>query len=327
VDRKVALFWDKHPKGVKCSLCPKYCIIPEGEYGGCRKRHNIGGTLFAENYAQSIAINLDPMEKKPLYHFHPFSQILSLGPNSCNLHCQFCQNYTISLQDAHTIYMPPYDLLELCKKYGHRHVAFTYSEPFTWYEYIYDSAVLLRENGISVVLVTNGFVNPEPLAMLIPYISAMNIDLKAFTGEFYTQYCKGQLQPVLDTIEYCADKVHIELTLLLIETLNNDLADLCKMFQFIQDINANIPLHISKYFPRYKLTLGETSEMRIRITARKAREFLRYVYVGNFYNAEFLNTLCHQCGAVIIDRDTREINIKDGLCENCHAKVPVVTNN
>jgi len=327
VDRKVALFWEKHPKGVKCLLCPKYCIITEGEYGYCRKRHNIGGTLFAENYAQSIAVNLDPMEKKPLYHFYPFSQILSLGPNSCNLHCQFCQNYTISLQDAHTIYMPPYDLLELCKKYGHRHVAFTYSEPFTWFEYIYDSAVLLRENDISVVLVTNGFINLEPLSMLIPYISAMNIDLKAFSNEFYMQYCKGQLQPVLDTIKYCADKTHIEITLLLIETLNNDLSELCNMFQFIKDIDGNIPLHISKYFPRYKLTLGETSEMRIRITARKAREYLRYVYVGNFYNAEFHNTLCHQCGTVIIDRDTRTVNIKEGLCENCQAKAPVATNN
>jgi len=327
MDRKVADYWEAHPQGVKCLLCPRYCIITEGKRGFCRKRRNLGGELYTENYALTTSINLDPMEKKPLYHFHPFSQILSLGPNSCNLHCQFCQNYTVSLQDASTTHLSPQELLTLCLRKEYKHVAFTYSEPFTWIEYIYEIAQLLRKNDISVVLVTNGYINLEPLSVLIPYISAMNIDLKAFSNEFYKLYCNGELQPVLDVIKYSAEKTHIELTLLLIETLNDAPAELQSMFGFLRALNPNIPLHISKYFPRYKLNIPATSEAKILETAKMAREYLNYVYVGNFHSTEYHNTLCHHCGAVIIDREARSVNISNGLCGNCHAEIPVVTNN
>jgi len=337
-----AHYYDKHPNGVKCLLCPHYCIISEGQRGRCRTRHNIGGVLYATNYAQTIAFNLDPMEKKPLYHFYPFSEILSLGPNSCNLHCQFCQNYTVSLQDSKTTTYWTEDLLEICLQRGIKHVAFTYSEPFTWYEYILDTAPLLRQNGISVVLVTNGFINPEPLSALLPYISAMNIDIKAFSDDFYQKYCQGRLQPVLDTVKLAVgigsafvgtqfiaseltndngNRPVIEITLLLIESLNDDLKELQGLYRFLADISPDIPLHISKYFPRYRCTLPQTSEKKILECANIAREYLNYVYVGNIHSVEFHNTLCPHCGQTVIDRAGRVVYLVGGCCKYCHSPI------
>jgi len=323
---KEALFWEKHKKGVKCLLCPNYCIIPKKLSGKCRKRINVNNKLYAENYAKSITMFLDPMEKKPLYHFYPLTHILSLGPNSCNLSCKFCQNHYSSMQDCLASEITPEELLNQCLKSNVKHVAFTYTEPITWFEYILDSAKLLKENGISVVLVTNGYINEQPLEMLIPHISAMNIDLKAFSDEFYTEICQGKLQPVLDVIRYAADKTHVELTFLMIETLNDDPEELEGLFSFVKDVNPEIPLHISKYFPRYQLFIEETNEEHLVEIAKKASKYLKYVYIGNFFHSEFQNTHCPECHHLLIDRLTRTINIKNGCCEKCNAKIPVVLN-
>ena len=285
--KKQALYWEKQATGhlpqLTCLLCPNFCIIKENEHGKCRKRINIKGVLYAENYGLTTSLNLDPMTKKPLYHFYPTEKVLSLGANSCNLTCKFCQNYTISQYDCSVKQITPNELLVLCQKNFIKHVAFTYTEPFTWYEYVLDASKLLRKNDISVVLVTNAYVNIEPLTELIPFISAMNIDLKSFSDRFYVEICGGKLQPVLDNIKFCHNKTHLEITLLLIEGLNDDYNKLCSLFSFIADIDKNIPLHISKYFPRYLLNTKETSTKTILNAVDLAKKYLNYVYAGNVY--------------------------------------------
>ena len=278
---KKALFWQKTSSGVQCLLCPNLCLIKDNEHGICRKRINQKGELFATNYARTISLALDPIEKKPLYHFHPGTKILSLGANSCNLSCQFCQNYATSQKECTTHVILPEELLTYCQTHQIRHVAFTYTEPFTWYEYILDTAPLLQKAGISVVLVTNGYINPEPLKLLIPYISAMNIDLKAFSPFFYHNICGGQLQPVLDSIRFTNRKIHLEITLLLIETLNDDPKELLLLFSFLKDLNPDIPLHISRYFPRYLCNLPATNTQKLLQTVAIAKKYLNYVYEGN----------------------------------------------
>ena len=279
--KKTALFWEKSGDDIKCLLCPNYCLIPPGKTSRCRSRFNDNNTLYTDNYGSTISLSLDPMRKKPLYHFHPNDYILSLGANSCNLLCSFCQNYSSSQEKCNTVYISPDDLLIYCQKKNILHVAFTYTEPFTWFEYIYEAATLLTANNISAVLVTNGFVNPEPLKMILPFISALNIDLKAFSEKFYTEICGGHFEPVLETIRTAQAKTHIEITYLMIETLNDDLNELHEMFSFIKNLNPNIPLHISRYFPRYKMKIKETDKEKMYQVAEIAKTYLNFVYLGN----------------------------------------------
>ena len=315
-----ALFWERIDDDIKCLLCPHYCIIKENKNGRCRKRVNKKGILYAENYGKSISLNLDPLEKKPLYHFYPGENVLSLGSNSCNLTCKFCQNFQSSQFDCNVTYIAPKELLDICLKKSIKHVAFTYTEPFTWYEYVLDCAMLLRENNISVILVTNGYINQQPLENIISYISAMNIDLKSFSERFYNEICGGDLQTVLETIKFSHNKTHLEITLLLIESLNDDIKELNDLFHFIGSLNKNIPFHISRYFPRYQLNLKETSEKTLFNAVNIAKKYLNYVYVGNL-KSEFNNTFCQQCKNILIERlgyKTNILGIKNGVCVKCN---------
>jgi len=281
---KKALFYEKHGSLIKCNLCPNYCLIPTKKTGKCRKRVNYNNVLYTENYCKTISMQLDPMRKKPLYYFNENDEILSLGANSCNLTCLYCQNYTSSQLECATTYITPKDLLKYCQKNKIKHVAFTFTEPFTWFEFIYESAQLLYYNQISTVLITNGYVNKEPLEFILPYISAMNIDLKAFTEHFYVEICGGHLQPVLDTIRSTYSRTHIEITFLMIENLNDNIDELFKMFSFIRDLNPDIPLHISKYFPNYLMTRKTTSSETINRTVDIAKTLLHKVHTGNIFN-------------------------------------------
>jgi len=282
---KVAKYWERENDGIRCLLCPNYCFIVESRglkaEGRCRKRVNLDNILYATNYGETISLCLDPMEKKPLYHFFHGEKILSLGANSCNLICTFCQNYQSSQLPTKTTFISPEQLLNYSLKNSIRHIAFTYTEPFTWYEYILDVGPLLREHNISVVLVTNGYVNLEPLIELLPFISAMNIDLKAFNDDFYVNLCGGNLNPVLETIKTSVDKVHLEVTLLLIEGVNDNERELKQLFSFIAELNNAIPLHISRYFQRYQLKHEKTSVNRIYEVVLTAKKYLKYVYPGN----------------------------------------------
>ena len=320
---KKSLYWEKQPVGIKCLLCPNYCLIKDSERGICRKRVNFKDVLYSENYAETISLNIDPLEKKPLYHFYPAEYVLSLGANSCNLTCKFCQNHSSSQIDCVTQKISPQDLIGVCHQKSIKHVAFTYTEPFTWFEYIFDAAKLLYERNISVILVTNGYVNLEPLTDLLPFISAMNIDIKAFSDKFYSDICGGKIEPVLETIKFANTRTHIELTLLLIETLNDDENELHSLFSFVSSINKKMPLHISKYFPRYNLKINETSENKLLNAAQIAKKYLNYVYIGNM-KSDFNNTYCPKCDILLIERTsfkTNMLNLKKGSCARCGFEV------
>jgi pyruvate formate lyase activating enzyme len=279
-----ALYYETlRPKRVKCRLCPYECNIPPGSRGACGVRYNKDGTLYTSVYGKTTGLSLDPIEKKPLYRYHPGEYILSLGTRGCNLHCDFCQNWHISQEiDGPTDEITSAEVIDRAKSAPSFGIAYTYNEPFIWYEFVLDTAKLARKAGLENVLVTNGFVNKEPLEEMLPYIDAMNIDLKGFDEDFYAKICKASLKPVLETIKSASKKCHIELTNLIIPTLNDSDAMIKKMVDWICDnTGADTPLHISRYFPCYKMTLPPTPLETLKRAEGIARERLKYVYVGN----------------------------------------------
>ena len=323
---KEAQFYKKlDNNAVQCQLCPQMCTIEEGKRGMCFGRMNKKGILYAENYGETISISMDPIEKKPLYHFYPGKEILSIGPNGCNLTCDFCQNYTISQQKAPTSSLKAEDLIALCKKYNSIGVAYTYTEPLIWYEYILDTAKVLRAHDLKVVLVTNGFINPEPLKLLLPYIDAMNIDLKAFTNEFYKTYCSGRLEPVKNTIKIAASQTHLEITNLIITDLNDSRSEIEELVSFVAEVNKEIPLHFSRYFPVYKMKKPPTNPATLEMAYEIGKKKLRYVYVGNINLQNTNDTHCPNCNELLIRRAGYYTSVaqidKDNCCKKCGQKI------
>ncbi|MCK9479552.1 MAG: AmmeMemoRadiSam system radical SAM enzyme [Firmicutes bacterium] len=271
--------------GIKCAVCPHGCVLEKGQTGLCRARVNEGGVVKPKNYGYITAMGLDPIEKKPLYRFHPKSLILSVGSFGCNLRCPFCQNHDIACADKPSggvMFMPPEALLtqalECTRSIG---VAFTYNEPLVGYEYVRDCAKLLKRNGLIVVLVTNGFVNEGPLLELLPYVDAMNIDLKGFTESFYG-FVGGSLSPVLRTIELCAKKCHVEVTTLIVPDKNDGADEMRGLSSWLAKTDKSIPLHISRFFPRHKMAdIKATPVDTVYKLAAIAREKLSFVYEGN----------------------------------------------
>ncbi|MCD4817307.1 MAG: AmmeMemoRadiSam system radical SAM enzyme [Candidatus Cloacimonetes bacterium] len=316
-----AQFYNKLPnQKVQCKLCPKYCLIPVGEMGICRARKNIEGKLFSLNYQQTVTISIDPIEKKPLYHFYPGNKILSLGCNSCNLTCKFCQNYNISQLEVKTITITKEQVFDICLKNNLEMVAFTYTEPVTWYEFILECSEFLKENDIKTVLVTNGFINEKPLLKLLPYIDAMNIDLKSMDEDFYENICGGELKPVLKTIEIASKSTHLEITNLVITNQNDSLENIGKLVDFIANLNKNIPIHFSKYYPNYLMSESPTSERLLYEIYELATKKLNFVYLGNIYFDN--NTKCPNCHKILIERRYILNNyIINGTCRNCGTKI------
>jgi len=281
---KEALYYEEiHGRKVHCHLCPYECMIGPGGKGACGVRQNIEGILYSLVYGKTTGISLDPIEKKPLYRFHPGEHILSLGTRGCNLHCDFCQNWHISQDvDGPMENITSLEVVERAKELDSFGVAYTYNEPFIWYEFVLDTAKLARQNGLKNVLVTNGFVNIEPLKGMLPHIDAMNIDLKAFDEDFYLKICKGSLKPVLDVIKLSAKACHVELTNLIIPTLNDSEDSIKKMVDWIySNLGPAVPLHLSRYFPCYNMDLPPTPIESLKRAAHIAREKLKYVYIGN----------------------------------------------
>jgi len=309
---------------VKCNLCPNYCIIKDGNFGSCRSRKNVSGVLMAVNYGRTVSINLDPIEKKPLYHYYPGSQILSLGANSCNLHCEFCQNSEISQEDCLTQVMSPDELLDILIRKSLSRVAFTYTEPFTWYEYLLDCGKLFTEYNIKMVLVTNGYINQEPMKVLLPYIDAMNIDLKSISEGFYKNICKGKLEPVLDTIRTASEHCHIELTNLIIPNLNDSEDEIRALVDFVYCINPEIPLHFSRYYPHWKCQQPQTPLETLHKAFEIAKEKLCYVYLGNIPSGDFCDTSCPECKNILIKRNifsSAVIKMSTNQCSNCGKQI------
>jgi len=268
---------------VKCLLCPNYCLLKKGELGICGVRKNEHGRLFSLIYGEATSIALDPIGKKPLYHFHPGKSILSLGTKGCNLKCPWCQNFSISQEpNCPTEKITPKEVIARAKQLGSFGIAYTYNEPFIWYEFVYDTARLARKEGLKNVLVTNGYVNQKPLEEIIGLIDAMNIDVKSMEEEFYKKYCRGQLAPVLNTAEFSKRNCHIEITNLIIPTLNDKKENLEKLTDWIaQKLGKDTPLHFSRYFPCYKTDIPPTPIKTLKEAQNLAQKKLRHVYLGN----------------------------------------------
>lgn len=281
---KEALHYEKlEAKKVNCHLCPYKCTIAPGRKGACGVRVNKDGILYSEVYGKTTGIALDPIEKKPLYHYHPGEHILSIGTKGCNFHCDFCQNWHISqVLDAPTTDITSEEVIRKAEQVKSFGIAYTYNEPFIWYEFVFDTAKLAKKSGLENVLVTNGFVNLEPLEQMLPYIDAMNIDLKALDENFYIKICKGRMRPVLEVIKRSVKSCHVELTNLIIPTLNDSEEMIRKMVDWIYDnVGPEVPLHISRYFPCYNMSIPPTPVETLEMAGDIARKKLKYVYLGN----------------------------------------------
>ncbi|HKM92512.1 MAG TPA: AmmeMemoRadiSam system radical SAM enzyme [Prolixibacteraceae bacterium] len=319
-------------KKVQCILCPRNCVIDEGKFGNCNARRNRNGVLSSEVYSRIASINVDSIEKKPLYHFYPGSEILSVGTTGCNMHCVFCQNHTLSQSNNRNPVLikniTPEELLQIAsdspKNLG---IAFTYNEPTINFEYMIEAARLFKMNGLKTVMVSNGYINRDPLEMLIQYTDAFNIDLKGFSETFYKKYTKSTLKPVLDTIIQIAkhDK-HIELTNLVIPTLNDDEDEfeaLCKWI--VKYLGKDTVLHLSRFFPRYELDQYPTPPEMLFNLYDLAKVYLNYVYIGNMATEIHSNTYCPSCGKLLIERTyayNKRKGIDDlGICIKCGEKI------
>lgn len=325
---KEALFYEKQGDNISCKLCPHNCLIKEGEHGKCNVRVNREGVLYTVNYAEVTSMAQDPIEKKPLYHFKPGSRILSVGSFGCNFICGFCQNHSISQGRASSEYISPEKLVEICERLEDNiGVAFTYNEPSIWYEYVYKTSKLLKETikDIKIVLVTNGYIQVEPLKMLLPYVDAMNIDLKAFNNKYYKDICGGNISPVLDTIKISSKQCHVEVTTLLVNGENDSSDEILKIAEFIASVDKNIPLHLSRYFPNYKMD-NPATKVEVMIKDKHiAEKYLNYVYIGNVQGVDN-STYCPKCGYNLIKREDNriQINTKFGTCIKCGYKTNII---
>jgi len=324
-----ALFWEYNETSnkVDCYLCPQFCHISEGRLGLCKTRLNVGNKLIANNYGKISSIALDPIEKKPLYHYKPKSQILSFGTYGCNMRCSFCQNHVISQNEVETYFLSPEDLLPLLEKDENNiGIAFTYNEPFMWYEYMLDVAKIIKEENKKkdIIVVTNGYINTEPLEAILPYIDAFNIDLKAYNPSTYRSLCGATLEPVLRTIEIAAKKTHVEVTTLMVTGENDSINEIKQIAEFIGKIDRNIPLHLTRYFPNYKMKKEATDVKQILLAKKIAEEYLNYVYVGNA--GVDANTYCHKCKQLLIKRNYYQTNcyLLDTKCPKCGEDIPII---
>jgi len=281
------LFYEKQRNNVvKCVLCPNFCLISDKGLGICRTRKNLNGKLVSLSYGYPIAMHIDPIEKKPIYDWMPGTHTFSIGTAGCNLRCMFCQNYEISQispQDIPTPYIEPEEIVSKAIENKCPSISYTYTDPIAFYEYVLDTAKIARKKGLKNVLVTNGYINPEPTKKLLKFIDAANVDFKAFDEEFYRKVCGGKLKPVLGTMKLIKKMgIHIEVTNLLIEGLNADekmIRELCKWVKK----NLDCPIHFSRFFPMHKMSDKGPTKMETLLKAEKIakEEGLKKVYLGN----------------------------------------------
>jgi pyruvate formate lyase activating enzyme len=325
-----AQFYEKRENNrVKCFLCPHHCSLQEGQEGLCRVRVNRGGSLYSLNYGDIAAVALDPIEKKPLFHFYPGKLILSIGTYGCNLACSFCQNFSLAHEKPDISNLDIKSLLEIAwrvKSKGSIGVAFTYNEPSIWYEFIRETAPMLKEQGQKIVLVSNGYIESQPLRELLPWVDAMNIDVKAFSDDFYRHHCRGRLKAVLKTVEMAAAVTHVEVTNLIIPEENDNIKEIKKLVSWLAAIDPGLPLHFSRYYPAYNFNKAATPAYSLKLAQELAKEYLNFVYLGNIPGEE-CNTCCLECGEVMVKRNTYDVKVvglKDGRCQHCGSKVDYI---
>ncbi len=309
-----------------CKLCPHNCVIKEDCYGICSVRKNESLELKLPWRGLLSAVHTDPIEKKPLYHFYPGSNILSIGFYGCNFHCQFCQNYQISQKIKSTTDkqpVSPAELVRLTIDRGISSIAYTYSEPVIHFEYIMECAELAHSHGIKNVLVTNGYLNPSPARELLSRMDGVNVDLKSFTEAFYHKI-GGHLEPVKEFIRHASELTHLEVTTLVIPGENDSEEEIMSISKFIADLDTNIPLHLSCYYPVYKYKIPPTSIESVLSLEKKAAELLNFVYPGNIGIKE-INTFCSECGNIIVSRRGYSVSTKgiiDDKCSGCGSGIP-----
>jgi pyruvate formate lyase activating enzyme len=321
-------------KRVQCQLCPHYCTINENGTGKCKARKNIGGILYSLSYEHPITVNLDPIEKKPMYNFLPGTLSFSIGMAGCNLQCQHCQNWKISQKGPEEIpvrKVKAEDIVKGALKSKCPSISYTYSEPLVSWEYVFETAKLAKKQGIKNVIVSNGFINPEPLKELCRYIDAANIDLKSIEDKFYKDTCSARIEPVLETLKILKkENVWTEITNLIIPTLNDSSKDIKKLVEWIKDnLGENSILHFTAFYPQYQLSHLKPTSPKILEKARKIAfdAGLKYVYTGNIDDEEGNITYCPKCKKMLVKRKLFSIienNLKKGRCIYCNEKIPGV---
>lgn len=335
---KEALFYAKlDNQTVQCHLCPRNCVIPAGRRGFCGVRENRGGTLYTLSFAKAVSLtDTDPIEKKPLFHFLPSVKTLSVATAGCNLRCKFCQNWEISQrlpEEVDYTYLEPKDLVKMALSRQLPVLAYTYSEPTIFYEYMLEAAQEAKKAGLRNIMHSNGYINAEPLRKLAKYLDAANIDLKGFTEDYYAKLAEGTLDPVLKSLKILKEEgVHLEITNLILSGYNDDPETIKKMCTWIKDnLGADVPLHFSRAFPIYKLTSINPTPYEVLLRAREVAIGcgLKYVYIGNLAGNPYESTYCPKCGKMIIQRNGYFIaqdNIEEGKCKFCGEKIEGVWN-
>jgi len=317
---------------IQCELCPKMCVIQPGQSGECRVRINIDGVLRTVVYGYPCSLYpYDPVEKKPLFHFLPGTRIFSVATVGCNLHCKNCQNWEISQanpEESQAYVCSPEKLVELAKERNCPSLAYTYTDPIIFYEYVYDTAKLARQAGIRNVLVTAGYINEQPWKKLLEYVDAANIDLKFISDDLYRRICSGTLKPVQNALVVAkASGILVEVTNLIIPTLNDKPEQIRQLSHWVKaNLGGETPLHFSSFTPRYKLRhLPPTSPQTLDMAREIAiSEGLNYVYIGNILSKEGQNTYCPSCKELLIERSGYTIlknQLKNGCCSRCGKEI------
>jgi pyruvate formate lyase activating enzyme len=334
--KRPAMFWEKLPQErVRCLLCPRKCVIAPGRTGFCRARKNEGGELCTLVYGSIVSMGVDPIEKKPFYHFWPGSTAFSISSPGCTFSCLHCQNWTISqasVSDVECEDVAPERVIELTKRYGCRGVSHTYTEPTIWTEFAIDVGRLAHREGLHNNYVTNGYITPEALEELRPYLDAANVDVKAFTDDFYRRICGvPSLRPVLDACQWMVEHgIHLEVTYLIIPRENDSPEEIRKFCRWVvEDLNPDVPTHFSRFYPQYRMTdRNETPIGTLERALEIAREEgINYVYIGNVPGHHGDNTYCPKCGELLIERYGFSItgwNLKDHRCPSCGEEIKIV---
>jgi pyruvate formate lyase activating enzyme len=333
VQQKIAQFWEKLPNDfIQCSLCPWRCMIGPNQRGFCRTRENINGTLYTLTYARPCSINVDPIEKKPFFNFLPGELVFSIATAGCNVGCKFCQNWQLSKikpDESDALYIPPEDIVKLAKKSNAKIIAYTYSEPTIYYEYMIEISSIAKKEGLKNVVVSCGYINQEPLKKLLKYVDAYKIDLKSFNEKYYEDVVGAKLEPVLETIKTIKkSNVHLEIVYLVVPTLNDNTEEVRRMCKWlVQNIGMEVPLHFTRFHPDYKMMNYPSTPIS---TVEKLRDIaisegLKYVYVGNVSPGNpGENTYCPKCKKLLVKRlgfSMVEDNILNGKCKYCGQKI------